>query len=79
MGRRGQILPVMGVVFGLLVFIIFYVLFFAQWLTTVTQQMIIDNSFTGLEAFFLSYIHLWVFIGVVLGTLVFIYVGGVQQ
>ena len=68
----------LGVIFGLIVFFILYAMFFAGWLTNVTQNAITDNGLTGIEAFLLSYIHLWVMIGVMLGTLVFIYVGGGQ-
>ena len=79
MNNRGQILPVLGVIFGLIVFFILYAMFFAGWLTQVTQDAIVNNGMTGIEAFLLNYIHLWVMIGVMLGTLVFIYVGGGQQ
>lgn len=77
MTRRGQI-PVLGVLFGLLVFLILWAMFFAGYLQTVANQMIIDQGLTGLEAFLLAYINLWVFCGIIFGTLVFMYYGGGQ-
>lgn len=77
MSRRGQI-PVLGVMFSLLVFLVLWAMFFAQWLQAEANRAITINNFTGLEAFFLAYINFWVFCGVILGTLVFIYYGGGQ-
>lgn len=78
MNRRGQGIPVLGVLFGLLVFLILYAMFFAGWLQEIATQAVVDNGMTGLEAFLMSYINVWVFIGVILGTLVFLYYGGGQ-
>lgn len=77
MNRRAQsVIPVLSVMFGLLVFVILWALFFGSWLSEVANEMIVTNGLTGIEAFLMSYINVWVFVGVVFGTLVFLYYGG---
>jgi len=73
MNRKGQF---MSLLFGLLVFIILWVMFFAEWLSSWGAAYIVQHSATGLEAFLMANMNLWVFIGIILGTLSTIYFGG---
>ena len=75
--RKGQ-LAVMGVLFGLLIFVILWAMFFSEQITYWSNGMIEQNNLTGIEAFFMSYMNLWVLIGAILGTLAAMYFGGEQ-
>ena len=75
MNKKGQ---VMSIVFGLIVFIILWAMFFAKWLNDWAEQFIVSSSLTGLEAFFVSYINVWVFAGVIIGVVSVLYFGGNQ-
>jgi hypothetical protein len=75
MNRRAQI-PVLGLLLGLLVFIVVWALWAGEALSYWGQQAIEINHLTGMEAFFWAYLNLWVLIGVVIGTLVFMYYSG---
>lgn len=67
---------ILSIIFGVVVFLILWALFFAGWLNTWAEQMIIINNLTGIEAFLVSYINLWVGIGVIIGTFILAYFGG---
>jgi hypothetical protein len=70
---------VLGVAFALVVFVILWAMFFAGWIQDVANRAIVDMGLTGLEAALLAYINLWIFCGVILGTLTFLYFGGGTQ
>jgi hypothetical protein len=76
MNKRGQGIPVLGVIFGLVVFVILWFMFFAQQVSYWCTATITQNNLTGLEAFFLAYMNVWIFCGVIFGTLAFLYYGG---
>lgn len=67
---------ILSIIFGVVVFLILWALFFAGWLNTWAEQMILINNLTGIEAFLVSYINLWVGIGVMIGTFILAYFGG---
>lgn len=73
--KKGQF-AILGIIFGLIVFLVLWALFFANWLNTWAAQMITVNGLTGIDAFLISYINLWVGIGVLLGAFVSLYFGG---
>ena len=73
MNKKGQIL---GVLFSLLVFIILWAMFFAKWLADWGETYIIMHSATGLEAFFMANMNLWVLGGLILGVVTTLFVGG---
>jgi len=75
MNKKAQF-GVLAIIFSLMIFLILWALFFASWLNTWAQQMISVNSLTGIEAFLIANINLWVGIGVLIGTVVLIYGGG---
>ena len=79
MNRKAQtVLPIMGVLFGLLTFAILYGLGLGAWLQSAIDDYIIQTGATGLEAFLISYLQVWAFCGVALGTVVIIYMGNGQ-
>lgn len=78
MNRKAQGIPVLGVLFSLLTFLILWMSFFAGWLQDWANRGIELNHLTGLEAFFLAYINVWVFCGIILAALVTIYLGDQQ-
>ena len=74
MNKKGQ-LVLISIVFGLILFFILYSLFLAEWGNTWTEKAINDNNLTGLEAFLLRNFQLWVFIGLLIGVLTYVYLG----
>lgn len=75
MHNKGQ-LGVLTIIFGLVIFVILWALFFGTWLNTWAQNAITVNSLTGIEAFLLANINLWVGIGVLIGSVTMMYSGG---
>lgn len=73
--RRGQ-LAILGVIFGLVIFFILWALWLGGWINTVTTDFVTTNSLTGIEAFFITYLNLWIFVGIMLGSISIIYIGG---
>jgi hypothetical protein len=78
MNNSGQI-GLINLVFGLIAFFILWVLFLGEWLNEWALKAITDNSLTGIEAFLLNYINLWVFIGLFIGVMAYVYIGGSRQ
>ena len=75
MNKKAQ-LPILSIFFGLVVFIILWAMFFGNWLNEWANFMIVNNSLTGLEAFLIAYINVWVFLGVIISIVVSVYFGG---
>jgi len=75
MNNKGQMLSIL---FSLFIFIIFWVMFFGSWVTTWTQNWINNSSLTGLEAFLVSAMNIWILAGVIIGVIAALYVGGGQ-
>jgi len=67
---------VLSVIFGLIVFMILWALFFGSWINTWAQQMITVNSLTGIEAFLVANMNLWVGAGTLIGAVSVLYFGG---
>ena len=63
-------------VFLVVVFLINWAIWLGTWLIEVGQLIIIENSLSGVEAFFWANLNLWVFLGLVLGTMGFVIFGG---
>jgi len=74
MNRKGQ-LGILSFIFALGVFIVLWALFFASWLGDWAENFIVSQSLTGLEAFLVANINLWVFFGVLIGVFVAVYGG----
>jgi hypothetical protein len=60
----------------ILVFIINWAIWLGPWLGDVGKMNIEDNHLVGVEAFFFANLNLWVFIGLILGTMAWLYFGG---
>jgi len=75
LGKRGQ-LAVLGVIFALIIFVILWALFFGAWVNTWSQQMITVNGLTGVEAFLIANMNLWIGVGVLIGAVSVAYAGG---
>jgi hypothetical protein len=75
MHKKGQ-LVMMAVFFGLIIFVVLWALFFGEWINVWSQQMIVLNNLTGVEAFLMSNMNLWVGLGVVFGSVSYLYFGG---
>ena len=75
MNNKGQ-LPFISLLFSLLVFFIFWIMFFAKWLSDWGEALIVSQSLTGLSAFLVANMNVWVFIGIILGVLGSVYFGG---
>lgn len=75
MNKKGQ-LAVLGIVFGLMIFLILFALFFASFVNTWAQQMITLNGLTGVEAFLMANMNLWIVIGTLIGAIGTLYFGG---
>ena len=74
MNKKAQAGPI-GFVFLLLVFILMWFMWIGSWIADVGQQAIIDGSLTGLEAFFYANLNVWVWLGLILGTMGYMYYG----
>jgi hypothetical protein len=66
---------VLAVIFGLIIFFTLWALFFGAWVNTWAQQMITVNSLTGVEAFFVANMNLWIGVGVLIGSVSMLYLG----
>ena len=75
MNKKAQ-LGVLAVIFGIIIFVILWALFFGSWVNTWAQQAIAVNSLTGVEAFLLANMNLWIGIGVIIGSVSALYFGG---
>jgi len=73
MNKKGQL---MSLVFGLVVFIVLWAMFFGKWVSDWGQNFILVNGSTGLEAFLISAMNIWILAGVIIGTIGAVYVGG---
>ena len=73
MNRKGQM---MSLLFALLVFIILWAMFFGKWLSDWGQRFIAEQSLTGLQAFLVANMNIWVLAGLIIGVITTIYVGG---
>jgi hypothetical protein len=56
-------------------FIAFWVLAVAPFVNTTTQDAITTNQMSGIEAFLLAGMNVWILLAVILGVIVVIYFG----
>ena len=77
MNNKGQA-AILGVIFVVVVFFFLWAMLFAGWISTWSGYMITDNNLTGIEAFLMANMNLWVMCGVLFGLLGFMYFGGSQ-
>lgn len=56
-----------GLVFSLIIFLILWALFFAKWISNQGQAFINQYSLTGLEAFLIGNMNIWILAGLIIG------------
>ena len=67
---------IIGLIFLVLVFIIIWFVWLGGVIADFGELSIQAGGLTGLEAFFYANLNLWIFIGLILGLMAFIYIGG---
>lgn len=75
MNRKGQITGI-TIFFMLVVFVIVYAFFFADFLTTWGAEMVVKNNLSGFEAFFYDNLNAFVLFMVLIFTLAALAFGG---
>ena len=68
MNKKAQGGPI-AYIFLVLCFIFIWFVWIGGWLSDVGDQAIIDGSLTGFEAFLYANLNLWVFLGLFLGSI----------
>ena len=69
MNTNGQ-MGIIGYVFGIIVFLLIDAFFLGKFINDWVQQAILDNGYTGLIAFLLAYMNLWIILLMILGLIV---------
>ena len=77
MNKKAQMGPV-GAILLFAIFMVNWFIWLGSWVNTVGNMMVVNNSLTGVEAFFLTNLNFFVFIGIVLGMLGFMYFSSSQ-
>ena len=78
MTLKGQI-GLVSLVFALIMFFLLWGLYLGKWLAEWGRDAITRNSLTGIEAFLLANLNLWVVIGLMIGVMAWVYIGGGQR
>lgn len=78
MNNTGQI-GLIGLIFSLIIFVILWALYIGKWLSEWGRSAITTNGLTGLEAFFMANLNLWVVLGLIIGVMAWVYIGGGQR
>ena len=73
-GNRGQ--TAITILFGLIMFSILYFMFFAGFISEWCQLTITQNNLSGLEAFLLGNMNLWIIVVVLIFIFASLYWGG---
>jgi hypothetical protein len=73
MNKKGQ---VFGTIVLLIGFFLFYFLFGYNWLTDVSLNMIEVNNLSGIEAFLIANMNIWVLLGVFMSSMLMMFFGG---
>lgn len=73
MNKKGT--GVIGAIILFFLFLIIWLVWLSSWINEV-GQIALDNGATGLEAFFYSYLNLWVFTIMLLAVMGWMYFGG---
>lgn len=77
MNKKAQMGPV-GAILLFAIFMVNWFIWLGSWVNTVGNMMVVNNGLTGIEAFFLTNLNFFVFIGIVLGMLGFMYFSSSQ-
>ena len=75
MNKKAQATP-LAFIFLIMVFVILWFLWLGNFVGEVGANMVATNNLTGVEAFAFSNLNLIIFIGLVLGTMAYLYYSG---
>ena len=67
-----------GAILLFLFFIIIWFVWLGGFVAQVGQDMVTSNGLTGVEAFFIANLNVWIMIAIILGTMAFMYFGSQQ-
>ena len=71
--KRGQII---GFFFLIIIFIAIWAFWLGAWLQEYGSRAISINSLTGLEAFFMANLNLFLFFAILISIFLYLYLGG---
>ena len=74
MNKKAQTGP-LAMIFLMMVFIINWFVWLGTWLNVVGKNAVETGNLTGVEAFFFSNLNIIVLLGVIFGTMAFMYLG----
>lgn len=77
MNKRAEVGPI-GAIMLFMVFIIMWFIWISKWVSDVGNMVVQQNSLTGIEGFFFTYLNFVVLICLMLGMLGFMYFGASQ-
>lgn len=75
--KKGQA-GLLAFVFALIIFVIIWAIWFGKYLNETIAANIAANGITGIEAFLLVNMNLWIFLGLVISVAFAAYFGGQQ-
>jgi len=75
MNKRGNII---GYSFALISFIFIWAVWLGQILIDYGEQIIREQSLTGIEALFYANLNLWIALALLISTFTYIYLGGTR-
>lgn len=75
MNNKAQV-GIVGVILLFLVFFIIWLAVLAPWITEMGQLSIQNGQLSGVEAFFVANLNLFIFIAAILGLMGWMYFGG---
>jgi hypothetical protein len=71
MNRKGQ-LGILSVIFGFFIFILIWAVAGGKLLKEHGENAVLEHGYTGIIAFILTNMNLFVFIGLILGIVIFV-------
>lgn len=72
--RRAQVGPISLLIMDAF-FIFFWAVWLGGWIGSIASETIARYNITGLEAFLWANINLWIFLGLLLGNIIYFAVG----
>lgn len=76
MSNRKGAVGIIAIIFLVFIFLILMAIFLGDFINTTSQNVIVENGLTGVEAFLVSNMVLWIIVALILGILAFMYFGG---
>lgn len=76
--KRGQ-MNIIAFVFGLLTFFLIWGIWLGKFIAEWCHNAVIENGYTGIEAFGLEYMNLWIFLMILIVIAFVYYLSGGNQ